>query len=45
VTSNDAPRAEQSETVLVDNDEPTVRMLVTKGLEGMGYTAERCGPE
>jgi PAS domain S-box-containing protein len=34
-----APRAEQGETVLVVDDEPTVRMLVTEVLEELGYTA------
>ncbi len=32
-------RAEQGETVLVVDDEPTVRMLVTEVLEELGYTA------
>ncbi|GMA77988.1 hypothetical protein GCM10025880_44050 [Methylorubrum aminovorans] len=35
----DAPRAERGETVLVVDDEPTVRMLVTEVLEDLGYTA------
>ncbi|MBP0494884.1 hybrid sensor histidine kinase/response regulator [Pararoseomonas indoligenes] len=34
-----APRAERGETVLVVDDEPTVRMLVTEVLEELGYTA------
>ena len=34
-----APRAGQGETVLVVDDEPTVRMLVTEVLEDLGYTA------
>jgi CheY-like chemotaxis protein len=34
-----APRAEQGQTVLVVDDEPTVRMLVTEVLEDLGYTA------
>ncbi len=34
----EAPRAEQGETVLVVDDEPTVRMLVTEVLEDFGYT-------
>ncbi len=34
-----APHAEQGETVLVIDDEPTVRMLVTEVLEDLGYTA------
>ena len=34
-----APRAEQGETVLVVDDEPTVRMLVAEVLEGLGYVA------
>ena len=33
------PRAEQGQTVLVVDDEPTVRMLVTDVLEGLGYNA------
>jgi CheY-like chemotaxis protein len=36
---NDAPRAEQGETVLIVDDEPSVRMLVTEVLEDLGYTA------
>ncbi len=35
----DALRAGQGETVLVVDDEPTVRMLVTEVLEDLGYTA------
>jgi len=35
----DAPHAEQGETVLVVDDEPTVRMLVTEVLGDLGYTA------
>ncbi|MDR7040287.1 PAS domain S-box-containing protein [Methylobacterium sp. BE186] len=35
----DVQRAEQGETVLVVDDEPTVRMLVTEVLEDLGYTA------
>ncbi|MGI4793195.1 MAG: PAS domain S-box protein [Janthinobacterium lividum] len=35
----DAPRAVQGETVLVVDDEPTIRMLVTEVLEDLGYTA------
>jgi signal transduction histidine kinase len=38
-TLAEAPRAEQGETVLVVDDEPTVRMLVTEVLEDLGYTA------
>jgi len=34
-----APRAQQGETVLVVDDEPTVRMLVTEVLEDLGYAA------
>ena len=34
-----APRAGQGKTVLVLDDEPTVRMLVTEVLEDLGYTA------
>jgi signal transduction histidine kinase/CheY-like chemotaxis protein len=36
---SNAPRAEQGETVLVVDDEPTVRMLVTEVLEELGYQA------
>ena len=35
----EAPRAGQGETVLVVDDEPTVRMLVSEVLENLGYTA------
>ena len=35
----DVPRAERGETVLVVDDEPTVRMLVTEVLEELGYMA------
>lgn len=35
----DAPRAEQGETVLIVDDEPSIRMLVTEVLEDLGYTA------
>jgi CheY-like chemotaxis protein len=34
-----APRAELGETVLVVDDEPTLRMLVTETLEDLGYAA------
>jgi hypothetical protein len=34
-----APRAEASDTVLVVDDEPTVRMLVAEVLEDLGYAA------
>jgi PAS domain S-box-containing protein len=34
-----APRAEPGETVLVVDDEPTVRMLVTEVLQDLGYGA------
>jgi CheY-like chemotaxis protein len=34
-----APRAEEGETVLVIDDEPTVRMLVSEVLTDLGYTA------
>jgi CheY-like chemotaxis protein len=33
------PRSEQGETVLVVDDEPTVRMLVTDVLDELGYSA------
>jgi PAS domain S-box-containing protein len=35
----EVPRAEAGETVLVVDDEPTVRMLVTEVLTDLGYTA------
>jgi PAS domain S-box-containing protein len=35
----DAPRAQAGETVLIVDDEPTVRMLVTEVLEDLGYMA------
>ena len=35
----DAPRAEDGQTVLVVDDEPTVRLLVTEVLEDLGYRA------
>ncbi len=35
----EAPRAQAGETVLVVDDEPTVRMLVTEVLEDLGYIA------
>jgi PAS domain S-box-containing protein len=35
----EAPRAEAGETVLVVDDEPTVRMLVTEVLQELGYDA------
>jgi CheY-like chemotaxis protein len=38
-TRGEAPRAEQGERVLLVDDEPTVRMLVTEVLEELGYTA------
>ena len=37
------PRSEQGETVLVVDDEPSVRMLVTDILEDLGYTAIEAG--
>ncbi|WP_380780469.1 PAS domain-containing protein [Sphingomonas sp. R86520] len=36
---SDAPRAQAGETVLVVDDEPTVRMLVVEVLEELGYAA------
>ena len=39
----DLPRSEQGETVLVVDDEPTVRMLVTDILEDLGYTSIEAG--
>lgn len=37
------PRSEQGEKVLVVDDEPTVRMLITDILEDLGYTAIEVG--
>ena len=44
--SVDVPRADGAQTVLVVDDDPTVRMLVTEVLEDLGYrTIEACdGP-
>jgi PAS domain S-box-containing protein len=39
----EAPRTGQGETVLVVDDEPTVRMLVTEVLEDLGYAAIEAG--
>ena len=39
VAPSQTPRAVQNKTVLVVDDEPTVRMLVTEVLEDLGYTA------
>ncbi len=39
VKVSDVPRAEAGETVLVIDDEPTVRMLVTDVLSDLGYAA------
>lgn len=41
--ASDLPRSEQGETVLVVDDEPTVRMLVTDILEDLGYAAIEAG--
>ena len=38
-----APRSDQGETVLVVDDEPTVRMLVVDVLEDLGYNAIEAG--
>jgi PAS domain S-box-containing protein len=38
-TSNVIPRASAGETVLIVDDEPSVRMLVTEVLSDLGYTA------
>ncbi|MFC5555997.1 ATP-binding protein, partial [Methylobacterium iners] len=37
------PRSEQGETVLIVDDEPTVRMLITDILADLGYTAIEAG--
>ncbi|WP_267359297.1 MULTISPECIES: PAS domain S-box protein [unclassified Methylobacterium] len=39
----DLPRSEQGETVLIVDDEPTVRMLISDILEDLGYTAIEAG--
>jgi signal transduction histidine kinase/CheY-like chemotaxis protein len=41
--SQPLPRSEQGETVLVVDDEPTVRMLITDILEELGFTAIEAG--
>jgi PAS domain S-box-containing protein len=43
IESCEVPRALQGETVLVVDDEPTVRMLVTDVLEELGYTVLEAG--
>jgi PAS domain S-box-containing protein len=43
VTTASLPRSEQGETVLIVDDEPTVRMLVTDILADLGYTAIEAG--
>ena len=40
---SDAPRADGDQTVLVVDDDPTVRMLVVEVLEDLGYTAIQAG--
>nr|WP_137830208.1 PAS domain-containing hybrid sensor histidine kinase/response regulator [Methylobacterium sp. L1A1] len=42
-TVSTLPRSEQGETVLVVDDEPTVRMLLTDILEDLGYTSIEAG--
>jgi PAS domain S-box-containing protein len=39
LSKDPTPRAEAGETVLIVDDEPTVRMLVTEVLTDLGYTA------
>ena len=39
LVATEVARAEQGETVLIVDDEPSVRMLVTEVLEDLGYTA------
>nr|WP_312600641.1 ATP-binding protein [Pseudomonas luteola] len=39
VRSGDAPRTRKGETVLIVDDEPTVRMLIKEVLEELGYRA------
>jgi PAS domain S-box-containing protein len=43
IESRVLPRSEQGETVLVVDDEPTVRMLITDILEELGFTAIEAG--
>jgi PAS domain S-box-containing protein len=43
MTTTELPRAEQGETVLVVDDEPTIRMLVAEILEDLGYVAIEAG--
>ncbi len=43
VTLRDRSRSDQGETVLVVDDEPTVRMLVTDILQDLGYAAIEAG--
>ena len=40
---SEAPQADHRQTVLVVDDEPTIRMLVLEVLEEMGYTAIEAG--
>ncbi|GAA0243285.1 Sensor kinase CckA [Methylorubrum aminovorans] len=40
---SDLPRSERGETVLIVDDEPTVRMLVADILEDLGYTSIEAG--
>lgn len=40
---SELPRSEQGETVLVVDNEPTVRMLITDILENLGYRAIEAG--
>ena len=41
--SEPAPSAQAGETVLIVDDEPTIRMLMTEVLEDLGYTAIEAG--
>ncbi|WP_292513776.1 PAS domain S-box protein [Methylobacterium sp.] len=43
ISVTDLPRSEQGEAVLIVDDEPTVRMLVTDILEDLGYVAIEAG--
>lgn len=43
IESRELPRSDQGETVLVVDDEPTVRMLITDILEELGFTAIEAG--
>jgi CheY-like chemotaxis protein len=43
IAATASPQADSGQTVLVVDDEPTVRMLVTETLQDLGYTALEAG--